>query len=103
MEMRVRDCGKSEGWLVIGQIGGTPPRESEPTSTGSSLTRELDKSADEETQMTAQAGAPSHALVDWHAIDWVQVNQNVRRLQVRSAKATQYVEKPRPLQGVREA
>lgn len=35
------------------------------------------------------AGAASHGEVDWHAIDWRRINQNVRRLQVRIAKATQ--------------
>ena len=41
--------------------------------------------------MTAhlRAGATSHMEVDWHAIDWQQVNQNVRRLQARIVKATQ--------------
>ncbi len=41
--------------------------------------------------MTAElpAGAASHAEVDWHAIDWRQVNHNVRRLQARIVKATQ--------------
>ncbi len=35
------------------------------------------------------AGAASHAEVDWHSIDWQNVNQNVRRLQARIVKATQ--------------
>src|SRR5262245_18553059 len=41
--------------------------------------------------MTAEttAGAASHATVDWHAIDWQQVNRNVRRLQARIVKAEQ--------------
>jgi RNA-directed DNA polymerase len=41
--------------------------------------------------MTAhlRAGATSHMEVDWHAIDWQHVNQNVRRLQARIVKATQ--------------
>jgi RNA-directed DNA polymerase len=34
------------------------------------------------------AGAASHAVGDWHAIDWQTVNQNVRRLQARIVKAT---------------
>lgn len=34
------------------------------------------------------AGAASHAVGDWHAIDWQAVNQNVRRLQARIVKAT---------------
>ena len=35
------------------------------------------------------AGAASHTQVDWHAINWQQVHQNVRRLQVRIVKAAQ--------------
>jgi len=35
------------------------------------------------------AGAVSHQKLDWHAINWRKVNQNVRRLQVRIVKATQ--------------
>jgi RNA-directed DNA polymerase len=40
--------------------------------------------------MTAEflAGAASHAVGDWHAIDWQSVNQNERRLQARIVKAT---------------
>ncbi len=34
------------------------------------------------------AGAASHREVDWHSIDWQQVNQNVRRLQARIVQAT---------------
>ena len=37
----------------------------------------------------ATAGAASREAIDWHAIDWRQVNQNVRRLQARIVKATQ--------------
>ena len=36
-----------------------------------------------------RAGAASHAMVDWRAIDWQQATQNVRRLQARLVKATQ--------------
>ena len=35
------------------------------------------------------AGAASNRPVHWHAIDWRQANQTVRRLQVRIVKATQ--------------
>jgi RNA-directed DNA polymerase len=35
------------------------------------------------------AGAASHDLVDWHAIDWRRVHQTVRRLQARIVKAIQ--------------
>ena len=36
-----------------------------------------------------QAGAFSHVEVNWHAINWHKVYQNVRRLQARIVKATQ--------------
>jgi RNA-directed DNA polymerase len=32
--------------------------------------------------------ALSHALDDWHAIDWRRVERNVRGMQIRIAKAT---------------
>jgi RNA-directed DNA polymerase len=53
--------------------------------------RSWQKGLEEEKQMTAhlRAGATSHMEVDWHAIDWRHVNQNVRRLQARIVKATQ--------------
>ena len=35
------------------------------------------------------AGAASRKAVDWHAIHWQQVHENVRRLQARIVKATQ--------------
>jgi N-terminal domain of reverse transcriptase len=35
------------------------------------------------------AGAVSHDLLEWHAIDWRRVQQNVRRLQARIVKAVQ--------------
>ena len=80
----------------MGRIGVAPSghitlRESGQTSTGSFLTRELDQLAEEVLQMTAAqpAGATSHGLKDWHAIDWRAVNQNVRRLQARIVKAEQ--------------
>lgn len=38
---------------------------------------------------TMTAGAASHEASDWHAIDWRQVHQTVRRLQARIVKATQ--------------
>jgi RNA-directed DNA polymerase len=37
----------------------------------------------------SRPGAASHDTVDWHAINWRRVTQNVRRLQVRIVKATQ--------------
>ncbi len=42
--------------------------------------------------MTATiAGATLYKMVDWYAIDWHKVNQNVRRLQARIVKATREV------------
>ena len=41
------------------------------------------------TAKAVQAGAVSRELTDWHAIDWQQVNEEVRRLQARIVKATQ--------------
>src|SRR6266516_2670169 len=35
------------------------------------------------------AGAVPHEGVQWHAVDWQAVHQNVRRLQARIVKATQ--------------
>src|SRR5262249_41676441 len=35
------------------------------------------------------AGAASHDTMDWHAIDWRRVQQNVRRLQARIVQAVQ--------------
>lgn len=41
--------------------------------------------------MTAglSAGAASRGVVEWHAIEWQQAHQTVRRLQARIVKATQ--------------
>ena len=41
------------------------------------------------TAEIAPAGAASHGEVDWHAINWQFVHENVRRLQARIVKATQ--------------
>ncbi len=41
------------------------------------------------TANAIQAGAVSHELTDWHAINWQAVNEQVRRLQARIVKATQ--------------
>ena len=56
------------------------------------MTRTLDKTTQEEKQMTAEqnaAGASFHGVTDWHDINWASVNRNVRRLQARIVKATQ--------------
>ena len=72
--------------------GNIIPRESGPTSTWSFVTRELGKPPEEARQMKAKtdlACAASHVEVDWPAMDWRKVTQNVRRLQARIVKATQ--------------
>ena len=51
---------------------------------------------------TDLACAASHVEVDWPAMDWRKVTQNVRRLQARIEKATRAgvtVVKPRPSAG----
>jgi RNA-directed DNA polymerase len=67
------------------------PRESEQTSTWCLITRTFVKSVKEAKQMMAKpiAGAASHQDVNWHAINWQQAHENVRRLQARIVKATQ--------------
>ena len=73
------------------------PRESGQTSVWSFITRTPVHPAQETKQMTANptvrtvrvAGAVSHDLVEWHAIDWRRVQQNVRQLQAPLVKAVQ--------------
>jgi hypothetical protein len=50
----------------------------------SALIQPMDMKANQEMI----ACATSHEEVNWHAIDWHKVNQNVRRLQARIVKAT---------------
>ncbi len=80
------------GWIGVEPWSNITPRESGQTSNGSFFTRELGKPTKAAKQMTAKqqlAGAATHRVVDWHAIDWQKVHQNVRRLQARIVKATQ--------------
>ena len=46
--------------------------------------------ATDEAQATLGAGAPPHKLSTWHDIDWQDVREQVKRLQVRIVKATQH-------------
>lgn len=111
MEMRVKDGGKSESQVVITWIrleltGDISRRENGQTSTGSSSTRRLEKLFKEEKQMAVMkriaataaefnpeplaelmTGASSHSGEGWHAINWQQVNRNVKRLQARIVQA----------------
>src|SRR6187551_41262 len=93
MGLRVKDEGKSEGRPVIGRIRGAtfPGAKASPLPSGRSARERMTPRPEEAKQMTAAqtpAGAASHALVDWHAIDWQPVHQNVRRLQARIVQAT---------------
>jgi RNA-directed DNA polymerase len=104
MGVRVEEYGESEGQAVMAGIrverGDTPlarnitRRESGQTSARSFMAREHGKPSNGGKQMTADtptalaartdAGAPSRSEVDW-----AKIHQEVRRLQVRIAKATQ--------------
>src|SRR5260370_41175833 len=68
------------------------PRENGQTSTRSFMTRTFEEPTKETRQMTADqqpAGADSHEEVGWHAIDWRNAHNNVRRLQPRIVTPTQ--------------
>ena len=96
MGRRVKDGGGSEGRPVIGRIGVEPtgditPPEREPTSLGSSLTREPRPTdsggkADMTRAATPAGAAPGHAP-DWNSVNWKKVWRTVRRLQARIVKA----------------
>jgi RNA-directed DNA polymerase len=95
MALRVKDDGKSEChavrvWIGVAPHGNIIPRATGQTSIRSFSTKELGKRTQEAKQMTAAmtAGAASRAKVDWHAINWRNVHQNVRRLQARIVQAT---------------
>jgi hypothetical protein len=45
-------------------------------------------------QMTAMAGAPSARKINWKAINWQSVENQVSRLQLRIAKAIKIKKKP---------
>ena len=69
-------------WFLITRESGKPPKEAKQMSaeTGNTI---------EQVDESANAGAASHRITDWHAIDWYQANRNVKRLQTRIVKATQ--------------
>jgi len=60
-----------------------------PTSVWSLFAKETVEPPKEEKQMTMEQsiGASSLRLTDWQLIDWAKVRQDVRRLQLRIAKA----------------
>ena len=67
-----------------------PQRKSGQTSPRSIDTRTLEEPTQGVMQMTADrsAGATPHNPEDWHTINGMRVNENVRRLQARIVKAT---------------
>src|SRR5256712_9758658 len=69
-------------WFLITKESGKPPKEAKQmTAETGNTTEQVDESAN--------AGAASHRITAWHAIDWYQANRNVKRLQTRIVKATQ--------------
>lgn len=60
-----------------------------PTSEWSLIVREIEEPLKRrKLQMTATAGAPSTKMIQWKAINWTTVEYQVKRLQLRIAKAT---------------
>src|SRR4028118_1725740 len=97
MALRVAECGKSECSSVMEGIEvATSPHAKAGRLPPVSLHEKVDEPTKEATQMTAitptavdvGTGAASHTEIDWHSINWEQVNQTVRRLQTRIVKAT---------------
>jgi RNA-directed DNA polymerase len=100
MGLRVGEAGGSERRPVTGRIGAAtiaPPRKRADFRLVFHHERvwQTDWEAEQMSASPAEAtsdrtaGAASHAEAAWHAIDWQQANENVRRLQARIVKATQ--------------
>ena len=60
-----------------------------PTSDRCSVAREFGEPSKMGKQKTASAGAPRGDAVKWHRIDWNLARREVRRLQMRIAKAVE--------------
>src|SRR3990172_8559825 len=58
-----------------------------PTSDRCSVARESGEPSQMGTQKTASAGAPRDDATKWARVDWARARREVRRLQVRIAKA----------------
>ena len=101
MERRVREVGRSEcfresrkieheTWLNVKTGRPQPRRMNVQTSNGYLVARELGEPLKKRKQMTAnKAGALGDDAGKWSSIDWKHARQEVRRLQVRIAKAVQ--------------
>jgi len=61
-----------------------------PTSDRCSVARESGEPSKMGEQMTASAGAPIDDAHKWAGVDWDHARREVRRLQVRIAKAVRY-------------
>jgi len=70
--------------------GNIIPCESKQTSAWSLVAKELAEPLKEEWQVTATkvVAAPSHGKMDWQSLDWAMIHRQVKRLQMRIAKAT---------------
>jgi len=69
--------------------GNIIPCESKQTSAWSLIAKESVEPLKEEEQVTATkvVAAPSHEEVDWHNLNWTCIHHQVKRLQMRIAKA----------------
>ncbi|WP_414477560.1 group II intron reverse transcriptase/maturase [Photorhabdus khanii] len=93
MVVRDWEVGKSEGWAVMVRIRvlTLPDTKVCPRPTGLTSRESSQNRYEEEKQMTA-AGKPvtgaSFEAIHWDVINWRAIEQQVRRLQMRIAKAT---------------
>lgn len=75
------------------QIEISSGAKASPRPTGHSSQESLENHHNEEKQMMGSAllntGAASTSISDWKSIDWIKIEKQVRRLQMRIAKATQ--------------
>ena len=69
--------------------GPTAPAKACPRPTGVSLRENHGEPSEMGRQRTASAGAPTDGTVQWQGIDWEPARREVRRLQMRIAKAVQ--------------
>ena len=65
----------------------TTPMKRVPTSDRCSIARESGEPSRMGKQKTASAGAPRDDATKWARVEWAQARREVRRLQVRIAKA----------------
>lgn len=93
--LRVKECGESERPAVMDGIRAatSPDAKAGRLPRGHSWRENFDKSLYEERQMTAidakatGAGASSRAAQRWDQANWSHMEAEVKRLQVRTAKA----------------